>query len=102
MPGLDIIDIHTHTFASADRGITYQRRDGGQDRQPKRVGTIDELRGLMHEAGISRSVMLMYTPTRYMYEARMRRLRPPDDDAEREKVEREVKTLIAQRMIENN
>jgi predicted TIM-barrel fold metal-dependent hydrolase len=102
MPDLDIIDIHTHTFASADRGISYQRGASGGTREPTRNGTIEELRGLMGEAGISHSVMLMYTPTRYMYEARVQRHEMPSDPADRENVEREVKTMMAQRMIENN
>ena len=102
MPELDIIDAHAHTFSTAALGISYQRGARGDDSEPERDGTIDELRGLMQEAGISHTVMLMYTPTRYMYEARMRRAQLADDDAEREKVEREVRTLMAQRMIDNN
>ncbi|MEX2446156.1 MAG: hypothetical protein WD734_02365, partial [Dehalococcoidia bacterium] len=63
MADLEIVDIHTHTFASADRGIAWQRSAGAGRREPTRNGTIEELRGLMAEAGITYSNMLMYTPT---------------------------------------
>ncbi len=102
MPDLEIIDIHTHTFATAERGISYQRGASGGRRVPTRTGTIEELRGLMAKAGISRSVMLMYTPTRYMYEASIQRRELPSDPTERAIVEREVKSMMAQRMIGNN
>src|SRR3990172_18536 len=46
--------------------------------------------------------MLMYTPTRYMYEARIRQQQLPSDPAERKKIEQEVQTIMAQRMIANN
>ena len=63
MPDLEIIDVHTHTFASADRGIAYQRAASEGAREPTRKGTVEELRGLMGETGMSRAVMLIYTPT---------------------------------------
>lgn len=102
MADLEIIDVHDHTFASADRGATYQRGTGRAAREIVRYGTIEELQGLMKEAGISRSIMLMYTPTRYMYEARIRQQQLPADPAERRAIEQEVRTMMAQRMIENN
>ncbi len=100
MTELEIIDIHTHPFASAERGINWQRSIGHAN--PARSGTVDELLGLMDRTGTSRSVMLMYTPTRFMFEARIRNRELPSDPARRMAVEREVQQLMAQRMIDNN
>jgi predicted TIM-barrel fold metal-dependent hydrolase len=65
MADIELIDFHTHTFPTAERGTCWLRSIGQKDVQ--RTGTIDELLGLMREANISRAVMLSYTPTRYMY-----------------------------------
>ena len=101
MPELEIIDIHTHTFVSAERGIGFQRGINA-NADPPRNGTIEQLLELMREAEISHSTMLMYTPTRFMYEARVRNQEFPEDPSERAQVENELKSLMAQRMIENN
>ncbi|MGE3855569.1 MAG: amidohydrolase family protein [Dehalococcoidia bacterium] len=100
MAELEIIDIHTHTFASADRGIGWQKSAGHAN--PVRNGTIEELVGIMAGANITHAVQLMYTPTRFMYEARIKSQELPSDPAERESVQREVQTMMAQRMIANN
>jgi len=100
MADLEIIDAHVHTFASADRGLGWQRADGNPN--PERDGTIEELLRLNHEAGISRAVMLMYTPTRFMVEARLRDQTMPDDPAEQDRIRREVQSIMVARMIENN
>lgn len=100
MADLEIIDIHTHTFASADRGIGWQRSAGHAN--PVRTGTIEELVGFMAQANITHAVQLMYTPTRFMYESRIHQQEMPANPAERAKIEREVQTMMAQRMIDNN
>jgi len=100
MPGLEIIDIHTHTFATRERGIGWQRSNGAVN--PPRGGTIDELLDCMKRGGVTHSVMLMYTPTRFMYEARIKEAPLPTDPAERQAKEQELKGLMAQRMIQNN
>lgn len=100
MPELEIIDIHTHTFVSAERGIGWQR--SLRDEAPARNGTTEELLGFMERGGISNSVMLMYTPTRFMFESRIRSQDLPSDPGEREQVERDIQELMAQRMIDNN
>lgn len=100
MPELEIIDIHTHTFASAERGISWQQSIG--QATPARDGTVEGLLGLMERTGTSNSVMLMYTPTRFMFEARIRNRELPTDPGEREQVEREIQGLMVQRMIDNN
>ena len=101
MADIEVIDAHVHAFENDDRGILYQRGNGGE-RELKRTGSLEELEKLMKEAGISHSIMLMYTPTRYMYEARIRQQELPADPAERRAIEQEVRTMMAQRMIENN
>lgn len=102
MPEFEIIDIHTHTFDSAERGIRWQK-GVTPDREIERAGTTDELLDCMNRGGISSSVMLMYTPTRFMYEAQIKRIGPlPKDAARREAIERETKDLMVQRMIANN
>ena len=99
-PHPEIIDFHTHTFVSADRGLGWQRSLGITE--TTRTGAIDNLHSTMQEAGISRSVMLMYTPTRFMYEARIRNIEWPEDSEARAQTEREIQSMMAQRMIENN
>ena len=100
MPELEIIDIHTHTFVSAERGISWQR--SLRDEAPPRNGTTEELLGIMERAEISNAVMLMYTPTRFMFQARIRNQELPSDPDRREQVERKIQELMAQRMIDNN
>src|SRR5205823_6122413 len=103
MADLEIIDFYTHMQISADRGLRWQREvNAGRKDQSSLNGTITECGPLMEQAGISHTVMLMFTPTHAMYEARIRGQHMPDDRAEREKIEHEVKALMIQRMIENN
>lgn len=102
MADLEIIDVHTHTFPSIDTGVRYQRGTGRAEGEIERYGTIDELQGLMKAAGISRAVMLNFTPTRYLYEGRMARTELPADPVERQRIERDVQITMAQRMIDNN
>jgi predicted TIM-barrel fold metal-dependent hydrolase len=102
MPDFEIIDVHTHTFASAERGISFQRGIS-PNRAIERAGTTDELLDCMRKGGISRSVMLMYTPTRFMYEAQIKKLGPlPKEPGKREALEQEIKDIMTERMIKNN
>ncbi len=71
-------------------------------RNPERNGTIDELLGMMQGSNISRAVMLSYTPTRYMYEAKVRQTPMPEDPQQREAAEREIKASMVDRAIANN
>ncbi len=102
MADLEIIDVHTHTFPSVEAGVRYQRGTGGADREIVRNGTIDELQGLMKEAGISRAVMLNFTPTRYLWEGRMAKTELPANPVERQKIEREAQLVMAGRMVDHN
>ena len=76
MADLELIDFHTHTFPTPERGVAWLSSIGHRD--PERTGTIDELLGMMQRANISHAVMLSYTPTRYMYEARIRQQTPAE------------------------
>jgi predicted TIM-barrel fold metal-dependent hydrolase len=96
----ELIDFHTHTFPTPERGIGWLKSIG--HREPERTGTIDELLGMMRSSNISRAVMLCYTPTRYMYEARIRQTPLPEDPVEREKVAARVKATMVERAIANN
>lgn len=100
MPDFDIIDIHTHVFSTPERGIEWQHLVGMKSTY--RAGIASELLGLMGKAGISHSIMLMYTPTRLMYEAHIKENPLPSSPKERERAELELKSMMAQRMIENN
>ena len=102
MADLEIIDAHAHVFPDADRGLQYQGGAGREGRQPKYTGALDQLEGVMKDVGVSHTVMLMYTPTRYMHEARMKRQQLPENPVEREKVENESKRVMTQRMIDYN
>ncbi|HLF76787.1 MAG TPA: amidohydrolase family protein [Dehalococcoidia bacterium] len=100
MAEVELFDFHTHTFPTPERGTGWLRSIGHKN--PERTGTIDELRGMMRSANISRAVMLCYTPTRYMYEARLRQQPLPVDPEERERVSREIKSTMVERAIVNN
>jgi hypothetical protein len=83
---MPLIDIHTHTFPTAAMG---QRWLGGSGiMNPAGSGGIDEHLAVMEHLSISAAVMLMYTPTRYMYEARLLREPLPLAPMEREAKER--------------
>ena len=100
MPDPEIIDIHTHAFGTPNEGMEWQSLVGMTD--SLRPGTAGELLQLMKDAGISRSVLLMYTPTRFMYEAYLKEHPLPPSPKVREKAELELKRRMVQRMVENN
>ena len=94
----EIIDVHTHTFKTAEMGLRWQRALGNAN--PPRAGTIEELLEIMRKANIVKTVMLMYTPSQFMYEARANSL--PTAEPERSKADAELKAQIIGRVIENN
>jgi predicted TIM-barrel fold metal-dependent hydrolase len=97
---VELIDFHTHTFPTPERGMGWLRSIGHKN--PERNGTIEELRGMMQRSNISRAVMLCYTPTRYMYEAKVRQTPMPQDPEARANLEREMKDSMVERAIGNN
>ena len=98
MADLEIIDAHAHIFQNADIGIRYQQALGR--RQPERNGTAEEMLGFMKKLGISKTVMLLYTPTTEMYERRVPDL--PKDGAERAKAIKELREQMVGRVIRYN
>ena len=102
MPDLEILDAHAHVFPNEDRGLQYQADAIRAGRQPKYTGEIGQLARVMADLGVSHTVMLMYMPTRYMHEARMKRQEVPNDPAERERMESASKQMMVQRMLEYN
>jgi predicted TIM-barrel fold metal-dependent hydrolase len=97
---IELIDFHTHTFPTPERGMGWLRSVG--QREPERTGTVDELLGMMRSSSISRAVMLSYTPTRFMYEARIRQQALPDDPVDREASSKQIKATMVERAIANN
>ncbi|MBI2165686.1 MAG: amidohydrolase [Chloroflexi bacterium] len=93
-----IIEVHTHTFRTADMGLRWQRALGNAS--PPRAGTVEELLKIMGQANIVQAVMLMYTPTQFMYEARVKDI--PAKEPERSKADAALKAQVIARMVENN
>ncbi len=100
MPDVEVIDFHTHTFPTPERGIGWQRSIGHRD--TVRNGTLEELLPIMQKAGISHSVMLSYTPTRYMYDARVAREPLPSDEPAHSQADSALKAEMVKRAIDNN
>jgi predicted TIM-barrel fold metal-dependent hydrolase len=61
----DVIDFHTHAFPDASTGVTWQKLLGRFE--IKRSGDLGELTGLMAQAGIDRSVVLLFPRSKERY-----------------------------------
>jgi predicted TIM-barrel fold metal-dependent hydrolase len=99
MLGELIIDTHAHAYRTAEIGRQAMEHFG----RPQRwAGVIDELRTIMRETGIWRSVIATVTPTQAMREKALSQL-PPDLPTEaREKAEAEIRERLQQCMDHNN
>ncbi|MGH8069425.1 MAG: amidohydrolase family protein [Candidatus Entotheonellia bacterium] len=99
MPGELIIDTHAHVYRTAEIG----RQAMENFAHPQRWGgLIEELRAIMRETGIWRTVIATVTPTQAMREKALSQL-PPDLSREaRERAETEVYDRLLQRMDHNN
>jgi uncharacterized protein len=99
MPDELIIDTHAHVYRTAEIG----RQAMENFAHPQRWGgLIDELRAIMRETGIWRTVIATVTPTQAMREKALSQL-PPDLSREaRERAEAEVYDRLLQRMDHNN
>jgi predicted TIM-barrel fold metal-dependent hydrolase len=99
MPDELIIDTHAHAYRTAEIG----RQAMENFAHPQRWGgLIDELRAIMRETGIWRTVIATVTPTQAMREKALSQL-PPDLSREaRERAEAEVYDRLLQRMDHNN
>jgi uncharacterized protein len=99
MPGEVIIDAHAHVYRTAEIG--RQAMENFVRRQ-RWEGVIDELRAVMRETGVWRTVIATLTPTQAMREKALSQL-PPDLSREaREKAEADVRDRLLQRMDHNN
>jgi predicted TIM-barrel fold metal-dependent hydrolase len=99
MPDEIIIDTHAHVYRTAEIG----RQAMENFAHPQRWGgLIDELRAIMRETGIWRTVITTVTPTQAMREKALSQL-PSDLSREaRERAEAEVYDRLLQRMDHNN
>jgi hypothetical protein len=99
MPGELIIDTHAHVYRTAEIG----RQAMENFVRPQRWGgVIEELRAIMGEIGIWRTIIATVTPTQAMREKALSQL-PPDLPREaRQKAEAEVCDRVLQRMDHNN
>ena len=99
MPAELIIDTHTHVYRTAENGRQAMENFAcplGWE------GSIDELRALMREIDIWRTVIGTITPTQAMREKALAQL-PADLSREaREKAEIELRERLLQRMDHNN
>ena len=99
MPGEFVIDAYAHVYRTAEIG-----RQALEDfARPRRWGGVsEELRAVMREAGIWRTVIATATPTQAMREKALSEL-PADLPREaREKAEADVRERVLQRMDSNN
>jgi predicted TIM-barrel fold metal-dependent hydrolase len=99
MPGELIIDTHAHVYRTAEIGRQAMENFA---RPLQWEGLIEELRAIMGETGIWRTVIATVTPTQAMREKALAQL-PPDLSREaRAKAESEIHERLLQRMDHNN
>jgi predicted TIM-barrel fold metal-dependent hydrolase len=99
MPGELIIDVHAHVYRTPEIGRQAMEHAG---RPLPWGGIIDELRALMHELGIGRTVIATATPTQTMREKALAQLPATLSESEREKAEVDVHTRMLERLNHNN
>jgi uncharacterized protein len=99
MPGECIIDTYVHVYRTAEIGRQALESCA---RPPQPEGVINELRSIMHEAGIWRAVIALVTPTQAMREKTLAQLPPEVSQEARQKAEAEVRECLLQRMDQDN
>jgi predicted TIM-barrel fold metal-dependent hydrolase len=99
MPGELIVDMHAHVYRTAEIGRQAMETFPSP---PRWGGVIDELRAIMRETGIWRTVIATVTPTQAMRERALSQLRTDLSREAREKVEAEIRERLLQRMDHNN
>ncbi|NUU25211.1 MAG: amidohydrolase family protein, partial [Streptomycetaceae bacterium] len=102
---LEVIDAHTHVMRSQDHGreafayFLSRNPRSGHPGDPVAYGTVDELRGIMRESGVSRANILMFTWSgRYWRDGQY----ALPDGAAREAAAEELRHRIVQRVSDNN
>jgi predicted TIM-barrel fold metal-dependent hydrolase len=99
MPDELIIDTHAHVYRTAEIG----RQAMENFAHPQRWGgLIDELRAIMRETGIWRTVIATVTPTQAMREKALSQLSPDLSREAHARAEAEVYDRLLQRMDHNN
>ncbi len=99
MPGEFIVDTHAHVYRTAEIGRQAMEHF---DSPPRWGGVIDELRAMMRETGIWRTVIATVTPTQAMREKALAQLSADLSREAREKVEADVRERVLQLMDHNN
>lgn len=99
MPDDLIIDVHTQVYRTPEIGRLAME---SSDRPPQWGGTIDELRAVIREAGIWRTVISAVTPTKTMREKALSLLPENLSRDAREKAETEIRERMLERMDDNN
>lgn len=99
MPGELIIDVHTHVYRTPEIGRQAMEHAA---HSLQWAGVIDELRALMQELGIWRTVIATATPTQIMREKALAQLPATLSGSEREKAESDIHTRMLQRLDHNN
>jgi hypothetical protein len=94
MAEFEIIDVHLHTYPTAEIGLQAMQGTG----KAGYTGVIDELLGVMEEGGISKSVMLNLTPQAEMRDAALAKI--PQD--QQEEALPEITAKIIGRTIRRN
>jgi uncharacterized protein len=99
MPAEIIIDTHTHVFRTAEIGRLAMEDCA----RPQRwAGVIEELRAIMRDTGIWRSVIATITPTPTMRQKALSQLPANLSREDREKAEADIRERLVQHMDHNN
>ncbi len=94
-----IIDIHAHVYRTPEIGRQVTE---SLERATRWEGTIDELRAIMREAGIWRTVISMVSPTRAMREKALGELPTDLPRTAKEKAEGAIRDQMVEQMDHNN
>ncbi|MBI3742916.1 MAG: amidohydrolase [Chloroflexi bacterium] len=100
MPDIEIIDAHTHTYASREIGLRA-KGDAATDGNTL-GGTIEELEAAMGLGRIRRAVMLCLHPYADMREAAIAKIPATLVDAERAKAEADIEAMLLGRQQRRN
>ena len=95
---MDIVDIHTHTYARAEIGRQAMQGEGWSSY----AGTVPELREAMARGEIATAVMANLTPIPEMREAALARLPVMLSAAERASAEAAVADELRSRLVRRN
>jgi len=95
---MDVVDIHTHTYARADVG---RQALAGEGWSPY-AGTVPELKTAMAGGGIAAAVMANLTPIPEMRDAAMARLPATLPDGERAEAEARLTVELRGRLVRRN